>query len=183
MLIVVARRLAYLVLSSSLLSKGLNGRHTDSQVETTNVVDLGILDLLPDVVLLQMLKLVVVGSGKICAERAVVASDDDTTATSGGLLVVEVLGLDTGLLADVLEGLAVLVLADAANVEDRLGGQDVLGTTGGVLCSTSSDEDSLVVLDQVLVETHVLLRVCENGIVGLEAILLEELLITEQPSA
>jgi hypothetical protein len=147
-------------------------------VETTNVVNLGVLDLLPDVVLLQVLQLVVVGGSKICAERAVVASDDDTAAASGGLLVVEVLGLDTSLLADVLESLAVLVLTDAANVEDRLGGQDVLGTTGGVLRSTAGNEDGLEVLDQVLVETHVLLGVGEDGIVGLQAILLEELLIT-----
>lgn len=170
--------LAHLVLSSSLLSKSLDSRHTDGQVESTNVVDLSILDLLPDVVLLQVLELVVVGSSKICAERAVVASDDDTTATSGGLLVVEVLSLDTSLLADVLEGLAVLVLADAANVEDGLGGQDVLGTTGGVLRSTTGNEDGLVVLDQVLVETHVLLGIGEDGIVGLQAVLLEELLVT-----
>ena len=147
-------------------------------METTNVVNLGVLNLLPDVVLLQVLKLVVVGGSKICAERAVVASDDDTAATSGGLLVVEVLGLDTSLLADVLEGLAVLVLTDAANVEDRLRRQDVLGTTGGVLRSTSGNEDGLEVLDQVLVKAHVLLGVGENGIVGLQAVLLEQLLIT-----
>lgn len=147
-------------------------------MEATNIEHLGVLDLLPDVVLLQVLKLVVVGSSKICAERAVVAGDDDTTATGGGLLIVKVLGLDTSLLADVLEGLTVLVLADTANVEDRLGGQDVRGTTGGVLRSASGDEDGLVVLDQVLIETHVFLRIGEDGVVGLEAVLLEELLIT-----
>lgn len=112
----------YLVLSSSLLSQGLDSGHADSQVEATNVVNLSVLDLLPDVVLLQVLNLVVVGRSEICAERAVVASDHDTAATSGGLLIVEVLGLDTGLLADVLEGLTVFVLADTANVEDGFGG-------------------------------------------------------------
>ena len=170
--------MTYLVLSSGLLSQCLNSRNADSQVEATNVVDLGVFDLLPDVVLLQVLKLVVVGGSKICAERAVVASDDDTAAAGGGLLVVEVLGLDTSLLADVLKSLAVLVLANAANVEDGLGGQDVLGTTGGVLRSTTGNEDGLVVLDQVLVETHVLLRFGKDRVVGLEAVLLEELLIT-----
>jgi hypothetical protein len=170
--------IAYLVLSSGLLSQSLDGGHADGQVEATNIVDLGVLNLLPDVVLLQVLKLVVVGRSKVGAERAVVASDDDTTSASGGLLIVEVLGLDTSFLADVLEGLAVLVLANAANVEDGLGGQDVLGTTGGVLRSTTGDEDGLVVLDQVLVQAHVLLGVGENSVVGLEAVLLEELLIT-----
>lgn len=169
---------AYLVLSSSLFSEGFDGRHADSQVEASDVVDLGVLHLLPDVVLLQVLKLVVVGSSKICAHRTVVTGDDDTTATSGGLLIVEVLSLDTSLLADVLKSLAVLVLANTANVEDRLGGQNVRGTSGGVLCSASSNEDGLVVLDQILVDLHVLLGVGENGVVGLEAVLLEELLIT-----
>lgn len=152
-------------------------------MEATNVVNLGVLDLLPDVVLLQVLQLVVVGGSKVCAERAVVASDDDTTASSGGLLVVEVLGLHTSLLADVLEGLAVLVLANTANVEDRLGGQDVRGTAGGVLRSTTGDEHGLVVLNQILVETHVLLGVGEDRVVGLEAVLLEELLIAGFMSA
>jgi hypothetical protein len=147
-------------------------------VEAANIVDLCVLDLLPDPLLLKVLKLVVVRSSKVGAERTVVASNDDATATSGGLLVVEVLGLDTGLLADVLEGLTVLVLANAANVEDRLGGEDVLGTTGSVLGGTTSDQDSLVVLDQVFVKTHVLLGVGKDSIVGLEAVLLEELLIT-----
>lgn len=148
-------------------------------METTNVEDLGVLDLLPDVILLQVLKLVVVRSSQVGAHRAVVASDDDTTTTSGSLLIVQVLGLDTGFLADVLKSLAVLVLAHTTNVEDRLGGEDVLRTAGGVLRGTSSNEDGLVVLHQVLVDTHVLLGVGENGIVGLEAVLLEELLITE----
>lgn len=169
---------AYLVLSSGLLSESLDRRHADSQVETTNIVDLGVLDLLPDLFLLQVLELVVVGRSEVGAERAVVAGDDDTTATSGGLLVVEVLGLDTSLLADVLKDLAVLVLANAADVQDGLGGQDVLGTTGSVLCSATGDEDSLVVLDQVLVQAHVLLGIGKDSVVGLEAVLLEEFLIT-----
>jgi hypothetical protein len=171
---------AYLVLSSSLLGESLDSGYADSQMETTNVVDLGVLDLLPDVLLFQVLKLVVVGGSEVGAERTVVASDDDATATSRGLLVVEVLGLDTSLLADVLEGLAVLVLTNAANVQDGLGGQDVLGAAGGVLRSTTGDEDSIVVLDQVLVQAHVLLGVGEDSVVGLEAVLLEKLLITAQ---
>lgn len=36
--------MTYLVLSGSLLTKGEDGGHTDSQVVTTDVVDLGLLD-------------------------------------------------------------------------------------------------------------------------------------------
>lgn len=54
------------------------------------------------------------------------ASDDNTAATSGGILVVEVFGLDSGVAGDLLQGLAVLVLANAAKVDDRFGVEDVL---------------------------------------------------------
>lgn len=146
-------------------------------MEATDVEDLGVLDLLPDAVLLQVVDLVVVGSSEVGAERAVVASDDDTAAAGGRLLVVQVLGLDAGVARDLLQRLAVLVLADAANVDGRVGLEDVLCTARRVLCCASSNEDGLVVLDQVLVEAHVLLRVGQNGIVCLEAILVKQRLV------
>lgn len=170
--------LSYLVLGSSLLSQCLDSRHADGQVEAADVEDLGILDLLPDVVLLQMVDLVVVRSSEVGAHGAVVASDDNTAATSRSLLVVEVLSLDTSIGRDLLESLAVLVLANASDVDDRFGLEDVSCTTGGVLCRTTSDEDSVVVLEQVLIQAHVLLWVGEDSIVGLQAILVEESLVT-----
>lgn len=52
-----------------------------------------------------------------------------------------------------------------------------LCAASGVLRRTAGNEHSVVVLDQVVVEPEVLLF-GENGIVGLQAVLLEELLIT-----
>jgi hypothetical protein len=46
-----------------------------------------------------------------------VAGDDDAAAAGRGLLVVAVLGADASFGADVLEDLAVLVFADAADVD------------------------------------------------------------------
>ena len=169
---------AYLVIGGSLLSKRLDGWYADSQVEATNVVNLGVLDLLPDVVLLQMLDLVVVGSSEVGAHGAVVASDDNTAAAGGRLLVVEVLGLDTSICRDLLKSLTVLVLANAADVYDRLGLEDVRSTPGSVLGGTASNEDGVVVLEQVLVQSHVLLWVGEDGIVVLQAILFKKSLVT-----
>ena len=92
----------------------------------TNVEELGVLDQLPDLGLLQVLNLVLVGGGKVGAQGAVVAGDDNTAATSGGLLIITVGSLDTGMGTDVLKLLAVLVAANAANVDGGIGGEDVL---------------------------------------------------------
>lgn len=93
---------------------------------TTDVEELGLLDEGPDVGLLQVVKLVLVGSSKVSAHAAVVTSDDDT-ALAGGLSIVDaVLGVDTSLFAGLLEDLAVIVLADAANVDDGVVGEQVL---------------------------------------------------------
>lgn len=54
------------------------------------------------------------------------ASDNDTAAAGRRLLVVQVLGLDTGLAGDPLESLTILVLANAANVDDGVGLENVL---------------------------------------------------------
>lgn len=167
----------YLVLGSGLLSQREDGGHADSQMVATDIVELGVLNKLPDLRLLQVVQLVEVGSSQVGAQRAVVSSDDDTAAAGGGLLVVAVLGADTGLSGDVLEDLPVLVLSDAANVDGGVGGQNVLSTTGRVLCGTASNEFRIVVLHQVVIETHVLL-LSQNGIIGLQAVLLEEFLIT-----
>lgn len=76
--------------------------------------------------LLEVVKLVFVGSSKVSDHAAVVAGNDDT-AFSGGLDVVDaVLSVDTGLLAGFCEDVGVLVFTDAANVDDRVFGKDVL---------------------------------------------------------
>lgn len=128
----------------------------------TNEVCLALLDDVP--VLLQVVELVAVGSSKVGAQAAVVASDDDT-ATAGGLgLVDAVADLKASLLGGISEDVGVLVLANAAEVDNGLGGEDVLrselgrvgtvrvgvmylGASGGVLGGTTGSEDSLAVLE------------------------------------
>lgn len=118
--------MSYLILGGCLLSESKDGGDADSQVETTDIEELGLLDERPDVGLLQVLKLVLVGSSEMSAHAAVVASDDDT-ALSGGLgLVDTVLSVDAGLLAGLLKDVTILVLADTANVDNRVVGKKVL---------------------------------------------------------
>jgi len=186
----------YLVLSSSLLGKSQDSRNGDGQVVSTNVVDLSLLDQIPDLRLLQVLGLVLISGSKVGAHAAVMASDDDT-ALAGGLNIVDtVFSVDTSLGASVLQEIGVFILANAANVDDRVVGEDVLdnlsktdfhfpaiairaylSTTSGVLGSTTSNELS-VKLHQLIVETHVLV-LGEDGVVVLESILLQESGVTE----
>lgn len=129
----------------------------------TNEVCLALLDNVP--VLLQVVKLVAVGSSKVSDQAAVVASDNDTAAASGLLLVDTVADLKASLLGGVGEDVGVLVLANAAEVDDGLGREDVLrnelerrlaeigacvvylSTSGGVLGGTTGSEDGLAVLE------------------------------------
>ena len=73
-----------------------------------------------------MLKLVLVGSSEVGAHAAVVASDDNTTLTSGLGLIDTVLGVDTGLLASLLEDITELVLTDTTDVDNGLLREQVL---------------------------------------------------------
>lgn len=144
----------------------------------TNVIDIGVLDELPDLGLLKVIKGVMVGSTQVGAETSVVASDDNTAATSllgrlDTVLDTEASGVDS-----VLHNGGVLVIASAAEVDDAVGGQDVLGTTGRVLSGTTSDELGLVVVQKVFVQRQVLLF-SENGVISLEAILVKQSLVTD----
>lgn len=76
--------------------------HT-GEVETTNVVDLGILNKAPDLGLLQMINRVVVGGTEISAQAAVVAGDDNTATASLLLRVDAVLDTQTGGLDGVMQ--------------------------------------------------------------------------------
>jgi hypothetical protein len=68
-------------------------------VVATNEVCLALLDNVP--VLLQVVKLVAVGGGKVSDQAAVVASDNNTTAASGLLLVDTVADLKASLLGSI----------------------------------------------------------------------------------
>jgi hypothetical protein len=184
-------QITYLVLGGGLLTEGKDGGHTDSQVVTTDVVDLGLLNQRPDLRLLEVLKLVLVGGSKVGAHAAVVAGDDNTTLASGLGLIDTVLGVDTGLLAGLLEDITEFVLTDTTDVDNGLLGEHVLGTssismldpksdvlktylgtTSGVLSGTTGDQLGIAG-KQILVDTHMLL-LGEDSIIGLQAILIQE---------
>lgn len=147
-----------------------------SEVVTTDIVDLGALDEAPDLGLLQVVQAVVVGGAQVGAETPVVAGDDDAAAAGGLGGLDAVLDAEAGLLDGVLEDGGVLVVADAAEVDDAVVGQDVLGAAGGVLGGAAGDELGLEVVQQVLVEGLVLV-LGQDGVVGLEAVLGEELIV------
>lgn len=170
-----------LVVGSGFLREGKDGGHANSQVEASDVVVLSGLDEGPDLLRLEMVELVVVCGGQVGAKRSVVASDDNTASSSGVLFVDTVFGPEAGLLAGVAQSIGVLVLANTTNVQDGVGREYVLGATSSVLGSTTCNELRVMVLDQVLVETKVLLF-GENSVVGLEAVLLEQLVITKANS-
>lgn len=130
------------------------------------------------------------------------ACDHHTASASRLLLIVAVLDTQTCLLVGLLQDVGVFVLAYTADKDDRIGWEEVLATSvktdsmsckkiqssaylspsGGILRRTTSKQLSISVLDELLVETHVLL-LGQNGIVGLETVLLEQLSISDRPSA
>lgn len=95
---------------------------------TANKVGLGLLCHCP--VLFQMLNLVSVGCSKICNHAPVVASNDDTTSTGWLLLVVTISDSKASLLVCVLQNICILVLANAAKEDHRVGLEQVLRTKG-----------------------------------------------------
>ena len=138
-----------------------------------DVVELGSLHQRPDRRGFQVRELVVVGRGQMGAHGAVLARDDHAAAAGGGVFGrAEILGAQAGGVACVGEERGVVVVADAADVEDRGGREDVLGAASGVLGRAAGDELRVVVLDQVFVEAHVFF-LGEDGVVGLEAVFLE----------
>lgn len=167
-----------LVAAGSLLGELHDGGRADGKVVATDIVDLCVLDEGPDLGLLQVLKVVVVGGTKLSAHGAVVAGNDNTATAGVDLGVDTVLDAETSLLDSIVEDGGVLVVTDTTEVDDAVGREEVLSTAGGVLGSTTSNQLSIVVLEEVLEEALVLL-LSEDGVVGLEAVLLEESLVTE----
>lgn len=85
---------------------------------TADVDGLGVLNQAPDLRSLQVLNLVLVGSGEVGAHAAVVAGDDDTATSSWVVSIDAVLDTETGLLVGLLQSSGVLVVTDTANVDD-----------------------------------------------------------------
>lgn len=115
-----------LVLGRCLFGDGEDRRDANGQEEAANVVVLGFLDERPDGGLLKVVELVLVRGRKMGAEGAVVAGDDNTAAAGGNGLVDAVFGVQTGFLAGFGKDVGVLVLTDATDVHDGVGGKDVL---------------------------------------------------------
>jgi hypothetical protein len=84
----------------------------------TNIVNLSLLDQGPHMGLLEMLRLVFVGGGKVSDHATVVAGDDYTTFSSRLDIVHAVFSVHAGLFAGVGQDVGVLVFTDAANVDD-----------------------------------------------------------------
>lgn len=76
--------------------------------------------------LLEVLNLVLVGGSKMSAQAPVVASDDGTAPSGRHVLVDSVFSVDTGFGAGLGEDIGVLVLANATNIRDGVGREDVL---------------------------------------------------------
>lgn len=169
-------------------------------MEATDEVDLGFFDQVPDMRLLQVLNLIVIGSSKVSAQTTIVARDYDTTNTRWLFLVDAIFCVNTSLFANVPEQLAILVFADAADVGNRVGWKDILdyrrkriyqntldqrhysavsylSTTSCVLRRTTSNADCLGVLSKVFKQTHVLL-LGKDCVIGLQAIFLKKGVIT-----
>ena len=166
-----------LVVGSGLLGELHDGRGADGEVVAADVVGLGVLDEAPDLRLLQMLEVVVVGGAKVGAETPVVTGDDNAATTGLFLGIDAVLDAETGGLNGIVKNGRVLVVAGAADVDDAVRGEDVLGTTGRVLGSSAGDELGVVVVEEVLEQGEVLL-VGEDSVVGLELVLVKKSLVT-----
>jgi len=148
------------------------------EVVPANIVGLSVLDESPDIGALEVLEVIVVGGAQLGAHAAVVAGDDDAAATRRDLGVDAVLDAQTGLLAGIAKDGGVLVIAGTAQVDDAVVRQDILGTTGSVLGSTAGDQLGIVVVEEVLVDVQVL-GLSQDGIVGLEVVLLEQVLVAK----
>ena len=93
------------------------------------------------------------------------------------VLAFQILRLQACFRASVLQHLRVFILSYGTYVENAVGRQDVLRASGGVLSSAAGDLDRSVVLEKIFIEGHVLGFVGEDGVVGLETVLLEQALV------
>lgn len=149
-----------------------------SEVEAANVVDARVLDQGPDLGLLQVVDVVVVGGPEISAQASVMAGDDDAAAARLLLGVDAVLDTQAGGLDGVVQDGRVLVVTGASKVDDAVGGQHVLGAAGRVLSGAAGDELGVVVVEEILVQGNVLV-LGEDGVIGLEAVLVQQGLVAD----
>lgn len=110
-----------------MLSKSQDGWNTNSQVVSPNVENIGVLNEGPDLLGLEMLKLVVVGGTKVSDHGSIVTSDDDSALSGGDSLLDTVLGMDTAPNATGLgELVGIGVFANTTDVDSGFWWEDIL---------------------------------------------------------
>lgn len=103
--------------------------------------------------------------------------DDNPTAPSRLFLIDAVLDAETSGLHGIVEDSSVFVVSNSTEEYNAVGWKNVLGSASGILGSTSSNQLGGVVVEEIFVDGKVLF-LGENGIIGLEAVFVEEGLIT-----
>lgn len=159
--------------------RGGGDNQLTGEVVAADVVELGVLNEVPDLGALEVVEVVVVGGGEVGAEAAVVAGDDDAAAAGGVLGVDAVLDAQADLLDGVAQDAGVLVVAHAAQVHDAPGAQHVRGAARRVLRRAARDQLRVVVVQQLVVQRNVLRR-RQDRVVRLEVVLLEQLFATDR---
>ena len=83
---------------------------------------------------------------KVGAHAPVMACNNDTTTPSLLFLVYTVLNGETSLFDGILENGGILVVTDTTQIDNRIGWENVLGATSGVLSCTAGNEFCIVVV-------------------------------------
>ena len=173
--------MSHLILPRGLLRQRQSSWHTHRQMISTHKVHRAPPHHLPILRALQMLDLVMIRRRQIRAQTAIVARNHHTAASRGMLRVVQIPRREAGLLVALVEDLGILVFADGAEEDDAIVGQHVLCTAGGVLGGAAGEELGVAVLDQFFEDAQVLF-VGKNCVVGAEAVLLEQGLVSGRVS-
>ena len=129
----------------------------------------------------EVLDLVLVRGREVRAHGPVVSRDHHAAPARRLLLVDPVLDVDALLFALLAKCLGVLVRAHATHVPDAVGREHVRGTPRGVLGGAAGDDLGVAVLQQVVVQGHVL-GFGEDGVVEFEVVLFEHLVVARRRS-
>lgn len=136
----------------ALLCKDHGALNTVGQKEALHVEVLCALDELLCLFALQVALVKLLCRTQVGAQGAVVAGDDDGAGASGDLGLDLVDGAQALLLVGGAELLRQVVLANTAKVGSGVLGEDVLGTSSGVLRGSSSNVGDVVLVDDLLVD-------------------------------
>src|SRR4051812_11148287 len=103
---------------------------------------------------------------------------NDNSATSSLFLLVDsVLDSETSCLDRIVEDGSIFIVTNTTKIDDRVVREHVLGTSSGVLTSSTSNQFCRVVVQEIFVDSKMFFF-CEDGIVGFETVLFEKSVIT-----